>query len=120
MLEVIVIFTHLRTYHEVACTFVYHCHIVTHEDRDMMRPFCVLNEDGSTPPSCIIQDTPYECKKVSEGLKGTKKGKHGKATKDKHFTLPACPKKSDCKMKNGKKLGGKMKTGKQAKNKKGN
>jgi len=104
--------TTLHTYHEVSGNFVFHCHIVTHEDRDMMRPFCVLNKDGSTPESCILQDENVQCKKVGNGLKmKAKKGKQGKATTNEHFILPACPKKS----------GGKMKSGKQfKKNKKGN
>jgi len=27
-------------------TYVYHCHILEHEDNDMMRPFTVISEDG--------------------------------------------------------------------------
>jgi len=107
--------TKLHTYHEVSGNFVFHCHIITHEDRDMMRPFCVLNKDGSTPESCILQDENVQCKKVGNGLKmKAKKGKQGKATTNEHFILPACPKKSGGKMKSGKQSSGKVKTGKKS------
>jgi spore coat protein A, manganese oxidase len=36
--------------------FVWHCHILEHEDNEMMRPYCVTNEDGSRPASCETAD----------------------------------------------------------------
>jgi len=37
--------------------FVWHCHIVEHEDNEMMRPYCITHEDGSMPASCIKAGT---------------------------------------------------------------
>ncbi len=31
---------------------VWHCHILEHEDNEMMRPYCTLNPDGTLPASC--------------------------------------------------------------------
>ena len=36
--------------------FVWHCHILEHEDNEMMRPYCVSNPDGSYPASCAQHD----------------------------------------------------------------
>jgi spore coat protein A, manganese oxidase len=33
---------------------VWHCHIVDHEDNEMMRPYCIANADGSLPAACQI------------------------------------------------------------------
>jgi FtsP/CotA-like multicopper oxidase with cupredoxin domain len=32
--------------------FVWHCHILEHEDNEMMRPYCVRAEGGGVPASC--------------------------------------------------------------------
>ena len=48
--------TYVHTYHDIPGSFIYHCHILTHEDRDMMRPFCILNADGSVPDTCNLKD----------------------------------------------------------------
>ena len=34
--------------------FMYHCHILTHEDRDMMRPFCVTSASGELTKACKL------------------------------------------------------------------
>eukprot|EP01006_Ploeotia_vitrea_P007110 TRINITY_DN15_c0_g1_i1.p1 TRINITY_DN15_c0_g1~~TRINITY_DN15_c0_g1_i1.p1 ORF type:complete len:798 (-),score=74.68 TRINITY_DN15_c0_g1_i1:156-2549(-) len=36
--------------------YVYHCHLLTHEDRDMMRPFCITPENGVPDLSCVQAD----------------------------------------------------------------
>jgi spore coat protein A, manganese oxidase len=36
--------------------FVWHCHILEHEDNEMMRPYCVANPDGSRPEACDVAD----------------------------------------------------------------
>ena len=32
--------------------YVWHCHILEHEDNEMMVPFCVNNADGTPGPGC--------------------------------------------------------------------
>ena len=32
--------------------YVWHCHILEHEDNEMMVPFCVNNADGTEGPGC--------------------------------------------------------------------
>ena len=38
---------------DVPGLYVWHCHILEHEDNEMMVPFCVNNEDGSPGPGCV-------------------------------------------------------------------
>jgi FtsP/CotA-like multicopper oxidase with cupredoxin domain len=33
---------------------VWHCHIIDHEDNEMMRPYCIANADGSLPFACSV------------------------------------------------------------------
>jgi len=37
---------------DMAGLYVWHCHILEHEDNEMMRPYCVAKADGSLPLSC--------------------------------------------------------------------
>jgi spore coat protein A len=39
--------TRLKATFDIAGLYVWHCHIVEHEDNEMMRPYCVDNADGS-------------------------------------------------------------------------
>jgi spore coat protein A, manganese oxidase len=36
--------------------FVWHCHILEHEDNEMMRPFCIQNVTGRRPNACEVAD----------------------------------------------------------------
>ena len=44
--------TRLRATFDLAGLYVWHCHIVEHEDNEMMVPFCVNNADGTQGPGC--------------------------------------------------------------------
>ena len=37
---------------DISGLYVWHCHIVEHEDNEMMRAYCVKNLDGSLPVVC--------------------------------------------------------------------
>jgi spore coat protein A len=66
--------TIVRTRFTKGGAFVYHCHILMHEDKDMMRPLCVLNKDGSIPETCTFRDEHQHCEKPK-----AKDGKSGKS-----------------------------------------
>jgi FtsP/CotA-like multicopper oxidase with cupredoxin domain len=36
--------------------YVWHCHIVEHEDNEMMVPYCVNDADGNPGPGCAAAD----------------------------------------------------------------
>ncbi len=46
--------TRLKAKFDIAGLYVWHCHIVEHEDNEMMRPYCVANADGSLPAACAL------------------------------------------------------------------
>jgi len=37
--------------------YVWHCHIIEHEDNEMMRPYCIKKADGTRPAACDIADS---------------------------------------------------------------
>jgi bilirubin oxidase len=43
--------TRIRARFDLPGRYVYHCHIIDHEDNEMMRPFDVLPRPGSSAPS---------------------------------------------------------------------
>ena len=44
--------TRVNATFDKAGLYVWHCHIVEHEDNEMMVPYCVDNADGSPGPGC--------------------------------------------------------------------
>ena len=44
--------TRVKAQFDIPGLYVWHCHILSHEDNEMMVPYCVGNADGSTPPGC--------------------------------------------------------------------
>jgi FtsP/CotA-like multicopper oxidase with cupredoxin domain len=44
--------TRVKATFDIAGLYVWHCHILSHEDNEMMVPYCVKNPDGSLPPAC--------------------------------------------------------------------
>jgi FtsP/CotA-like multicopper oxidase with cupredoxin domain len=42
--------TVLRAYFDIPGLYVWHCHIISHEDNEMMRPFCVTDANGQGCP----------------------------------------------------------------------
>ena len=44
--------TRLNATFDIAGLYVWHCHIVEHEDNEMMVPYCVNNPDGTPGPGC--------------------------------------------------------------------
>jgi len=46
--------TRVRAAFDNAGLYVWHCHIVEHEDNEMMRPYCVMNADGTAPANCPL------------------------------------------------------------------
>jgi hypothetical protein len=47
-------FTRVKATFTYPGLYVWHCHILEHEDNEMMRPYCVANADGTLPGSCGI------------------------------------------------------------------
>jgi FtsP/CotA-like multicopper oxidase with cupredoxin domain len=43
--------TRVRALFDLPGLYVWHCHIVEHEDNEMMRPYCVGDPNCATPPS---------------------------------------------------------------------
>eukprot|EP00586_Coscinodiscus_wailesii_P003668 CAMPEP_0172488244 /NCGR_PEP_ID=MMETSP1066-20121228/17679_1 /TAXON_ID=671091 /ORGANISM="Coscinodiscus wailesii, Strain CCMP2513" /LENGTH=753 /DNA_ID=CAMNT_0013255347 /DNA_START=111 /DNA_END=2372 /DNA_ORIENTATION=+ len=85
--------TYVHTYHDLPGSFIYHCHILGHEDRDMMRPFCILNADGSIPDSCKLKDgAGMKCSKPKKE-KMTLRPAGKKSSKSKKEKMALCPKK---------------------------
>jgi FtsP/CotA-like multicopper oxidase with cupredoxin domain len=48
--------TRLNATFDIPGLYVWHCHIVEHEDNEMMVPFCVMNEDGARSLACDVAD----------------------------------------------------------------
>ncbi len=44
--------TTIRAKFDIPGLYVWHCHILEHEDNEMMVPFCVNNADGTPGPGC--------------------------------------------------------------------
>jgi FtsP/CotA-like multicopper oxidase with cupredoxin domain len=44
--------TRVKATFDIAGLYVWHCHILSHEDNEMMVPYCVANGDGSLPQAC--------------------------------------------------------------------
>jgi FtsP/CotA-like multicopper oxidase with cupredoxin domain len=44
--------TTVRAKFDIPGLYVWHCHILSHEDNEMMVPYCVNNADGSPGPGC--------------------------------------------------------------------
>jgi len=44
--------TRIKARFDISGLYVWHCHIVEHEDNEMMRPMCVKNADGSIQRDC--------------------------------------------------------------------
>ena len=51
--------TRLKAKFDISGLYVWHCHIVEHEDNEMMRPYCVKNADGSIPIG-LPDSSPYD------------------------------------------------------------
>ena len=45
--------TRVKASFDIAGLYVWHCHILSHEDNEMMVPFCVGDPAGCTPPPAI-------------------------------------------------------------------
>jgi len=41
--------TRIKAFYDIAGLFVWHCHILSHEDNEMMRPYCVGDPAGCSP-----------------------------------------------------------------------
>ena len=50
--------TRLKAKFDIPGLYVWHCHIVEHEDNEMMVPYCVDNADGTSGPGCDVADPP--------------------------------------------------------------
>eukprot|EP00933_Yihiella_yeosuensis_P059114 TRINITY_DN6003_c0_g1_i5.p1 TRINITY_DN6003_c0_g1~~TRINITY_DN6003_c0_g1_i5.p1 ORF type:complete len:987 (-),score=132.38 TRINITY_DN6003_c0_g1_i5:180-3140(-) len=50
--------TQVRAKFDIPGLYVWHCHIVEHEDNEMMLPFCVKNKRGEPGPGCEEADGP--------------------------------------------------------------
>jgi FtsP/CotA-like multicopper oxidase with cupredoxin domain len=48
--------TRVKAQFKIPGLFVWHCHILEHEDNEMMRPYCVENTDGTRDPACDVVD----------------------------------------------------------------
>ena len=48
--------TRVNATFDIAGLYVWHCHIVEHEDNEMMVPYCVVNADGSRSVACDVAD----------------------------------------------------------------
>jgi FtsP/CotA-like multicopper oxidase with cupredoxin domain len=44
--------TRVKATFDIPGLYVWHCHILSHEDNEMMVPYCVKNADGSLPQPC--------------------------------------------------------------------
>jgi FtsP/CotA-like multicopper oxidase with cupredoxin domain len=45
--------TRVRAQFPLGGLFVWHCHILEHEDNEMMRPYCVADAQGEFSAACI-------------------------------------------------------------------
>jgi spore coat protein A len=48
--------TRFKATFDIAGLYVWHCHIVEHEDNEMMVPFCVVPENAPRPQACDVAD----------------------------------------------------------------
>jgi spore coat protein A len=48
--------TTLQAQFDLAGLYVWHCHILSHEDNEMMVPYCVDNAGGTPGPGCAVAD----------------------------------------------------------------
>jgi FtsP/CotA-like multicopper oxidase with cupredoxin domain len=48
--------TRVKAHFPLPGLFVWHCHILEHEDNEMMRPYCILNQSGGRPNACEVAD----------------------------------------------------------------
>ena len=64
--------TRIVAYFDKPGTYVWHCHILSHEDHDMMRTFTVVPHDADTlVPGKVIQGTEGDDKYIYNRLRGT-------------------------------------------------